>query len=557
MAHFCGKPQQAPRGEPLPSPSQRHKVADAGSFSTCCSVSRFKSDNASVADIEDKLAFVTTLLNEQHEALKMRLDKVLLCIGAPEMDKWPPAGYSRAEIVPDSGPYKSPSKVAVLASVDKVDSQASAETRPSLRQKGSKAAQTGAGHRRWFDFAVSILVLLNWFVTFVELEWRGSENAARLGIGPDDQNWHTAQRVFRLMELGFVAIFSMELPVRIFLQRLSFFRDPLNISDSFVILLAALESFVVSPAQDGGAASTKILGLTRALRVLRAVRLLRFVRLLRVMRVFASLRVMVRTLCTCMDSLMWSMAVVGFIIMSAAMLMVQLTSDIIADESRSTELRVWCYKYYGTMFRASYTMFEATFSGAWASRLSRPLMEEVSGFFALFWLIYIAVVNFAVMRVLSAVFLKQTMDVANVDHERTSLLKMKEKEKILGTLREVFRLGDQEADGYLRRWEFEEMLEDQQILGLFKGIGLDPPELAMLFDLLEEDDGAADLEEFLAVALKLKSGVRTVDMIQVLHEQMLIRRTLNVVRDALLAPSKAVRSQWQVKRDAAAARQTR
>merc|ERR1712157_251669 len=97
----------------------------------------------------------------------------------------------------------------------------------------------------------------------------------------------------------------------------------------------------------------------------------------------------------------------------------------------------WVFKHYGSAARATLSMFEATFTAKW-TLLSRPLIDEVSPWFAVFWVLYIICINFAVLKVVGALFLKQTMAVASLDAERVNLEKMKERDKHLELLREVF-----------------------------------------------------------------------------------------------------------------------
>jgi len=211
------------------------------------------------------------------------------------------------------------------------------------------------------------------------------------------------------------------------------------------------------------------------------------------------------------------------------MFLVQMNLGVLEDVDRDKALRDWIYMHYGTAGRASYTMFEATFSAKWATHLARPLIEDVSPWFSLFWILYTVVVNFAIIRIIAALFLKQTMAVAAIDAERMAMENMKAKEKILATIREIFNLGDTSSDGTIDRSEFRRMMENPQVLKLFENLELEFNEVWMLFELLCEDDGVADAEEFISGCMRLKTNAKTVDMIHLMHQQVVTKRSVDTL----------------------------
>merc|ERR1711920_463846 len=147
-------------------------------------------------------------------------------------------------------------------------------------------------------------------------------------------------------------------------------------------------------------------------------------------------------------------------------------------------------------------MFEVTFSGGWPAT-ARVLVEEISGFWALWWIIYITLVWFAVIRVISALFLKQTMSVANIDAEKMAVDKMREKETIAKQLYDIFVSADTSGDGLICRDEFEAMIVKHDVVRYFEKLELEVFEVVALFEMVSEDDGVADYEEFLQGAFHL------------------------------------------------------
>merc|ERR1719379_3148867 len=118
-----------------------------------------------------------------------------------------------------------------------------------------------------------------------------------------------------------------------------------------------------------------------------------------------------RTLSLSLPSLVWSMLLTSCIIIVGGVWMAQLLSGFMEDDASSADHRQWAYNRFGGSSRAIYTMFEATFTGSWHLS-TRPLLDNVSPSYAVFWVLYVVCINFALMRVIAALFLKQTMMVA-------------------------------------------------------------------------------------------------------------------------------------------------
>jgi len=383
-----------------------------------------------------------------------------------------------------------------------------------------------------FDTFMGALIILNFIAILVEVEWKGYDLAYELGYRVNDAGWSDAQQRFNIVEKVFNAFYLFELILRLIVLRKDFFREVFDVCDGIIVVVCSVDSFILDPLMSEGS-SSNFVAMARMIRILRALRVFRFLRVLRLMSSLSALRVLLKTITMSIDSLVWSMAVVGFIILAAAMLMFQLCVSFVEDDAQTSSARHWVYVHYGSAFRASYSMFEATFSAKWATHLARPLIEDVNPWFSVFWVVYIIAVNFAVTRIVASLFLRQAMSLANVDAERLCRDKMRQKDKIAATLRGIFEVGDTSGDGQLDRGEFERMMEKPEIVKMFAQLEMEPEEAWMLFDLISQDDNVADQEEFLSGALHLKANARTIDTIQVLHELMVTKRSIDTLKQGI------------------------
>merc|ERR1712125_228185 len=95
-----------------------------------------------------------------------------------------------------------------------------------------------------------------------------------------------------------------------------------------------------------------------------------------------------------------------------------------------------------------YTMFEVTLSGCWPKYV-RPLIENVSPWFAVFYFVYILAVVFALVRIIAAMFLKETLAIAAIDKEKELAAQQAKQVQFEKRLEEIFKKADHSGDGTL------------------------------------------------------------------------------------------------------------
>lgn len=110
---------------------------------------------------------------------------------------------------------------------------------------------------------------------------------------------------------------------------------------------------------------------------------------------------------------------------------------------------------------------------------------------------------------------------------------MCEREKFASELRLIFSTADSSGDGAISKDEFTSMLSDPAIITGFQKLDLEIDEVVALFGVLSADDGDADYEEFLNGAMKMKSSARTIDTVQIMHQQLATQRALQEIQEHL------------------------
>ena len=130
------------------------------------------------------------------------------------------------------------------------------------------------------------------------------------------------------------------------------------------------------------------------------------------------------------SSLFWSMVLLLIFMVVGALIIGNILQNFIQDSTADFSDRQWVWYHYGTAYRSWLTLYELTFSGSWPSS-TRPVLDKVSQGFIVFFVLYITVIAFALIRIITAVFLKDTLDAANNDAELQTLENMQRQEKSL------------------------------------------------------------------------------------------------------------------------------
>jgi hypothetical protein len=226
--------------------------------------------------------------------------------------------------------------------------------------------------------------------------------------------------------------------------------------------------------------------------------------------------------------------------------MTQLAQTFLETDEIDLDRRQWLYIHFGTITNSMYTMFEATFTGGWRF-FSRPLIEEVHYAFAIFWILWIILVNFVTMRVVGALFLQQTMSVSKLDQEKCAMDQMKRKGQLSETLRMIFQAADTSGDGALSQAEFDILMSHQSVVDEFAGMGLDIDEVGQFFTVLVADDGSADYNEFINGALAMATSAPAIDMMKSLQHEVKIETGIQQILESLQPLKKLCGSSQQVK----------
>jgi len=370
-----------------------------------------------------------------------------------------------------------------------------------LKASTSFRAKVTKKINKYIDHVAGALVLMNSFSMMIQLEMEGRTIASNLGL-PQGHNYSAALPTFRVLDEVFVWVFLTELLLRMFVEGRQFLKDIANWLDA-VLVIAGL--FDVILAMLGGGNQDGVM-----LRFVSAMKAFRAIRMVRSFRFSPGLRMLVKACQCCLPSLCWSMLLLAVFMCMGALIMGNLLQDFIKDDTNTMEDREWVWARYGTTYRAMYTLYEITFAGNWPTN-ARPVLDKVSQMFVIFYLLYVTIIVFAVIRVISAIFLKDTLDEANNDAQQLVLDRMRKKAEYVERLETTFHSIDNSEDGVLTESRLTEILANPKVKAYFATLEIDVQEGAALFHLLDNGDEEVTLDEFISGVMRCKGPAKAID----------------------------------------------
>jgi len=212
-----------------------------------------------------------------------------------------------------------------------------------------------------------------------------------------------------------------------------------------------------------------------------------------------------------LQALAWSCVVLFLVEVLLALLLNFLLKDFWTDETRPLQDREAIYAYFGTFTRAIQTMFEMLL-GNWYT-ITRMLTDKVSEWYVLFGLGHQLVLGFAVIEVITGVFLHETFKTAALDDGILMNARKREVKDNAAKMMKLFHHGDVDNSGSLSQEEFQEILGKDKVQEWMRAMGIEVHDAERVFDLFDSDgDRCITLEELVTQTLSLKGQAKAMDL---------------------------------------------
>jgi len=332
-----------------------------------------------------------------------------------------------------------------------------------------------------------------------------------------EENWQSWQTAFLIGNMVFTFFFFFDVVLRVSILRWIFWKAWMNYVDLAVAMLTILEAFAFFSVS--GLPVDPIL-----LRIIRMGKLARATRLVTLNSVLSSLELLIKYLAASTHMLFWSFCLLTFIQCIAGILASTLCIEFVNNKDNDEAVRKEVWLYYGTFTRTVLTMFEILFAN-WGPPC-RVLVENISEWFCVFFLIYRCVLGFAVLNVVNAVFVQQTIKTASSDEELA--FKQKERDIAMYTrkVKNLFNTLDTSGDGCIDQEEFGKLVKHPMLKFWMSQLELEYHDLLSLFEYLDNGDGEITLREFIEGATRLRGSAKALDIwrmetkVELLFEQL-------------------------------------
>jgi len=160
-------------------------------------------------------------------------------------------------------------------------------------------------------------------------------------------------------------------------------------------------------------------------------------------------------------------------------------------------------------------MFEMTL-GNWMPAC-RALVENVSEWYSIFFLLHKFVIGFSIVSIITAVFIQETFKVSG--SEDIIMFKSQERSTELceDKMTDLFKHADEDGDGSLGKAEFMEVMGVPVVKHWLASSGLQEEDAGLVFDLLTSVSGKQEVtaSELVSGASRLTGSARHIDLVAV------------------------------------------
>eukprot|EP00443_Scrippsiella_acuminata_P091078 CAMPEP_0115398280 /NCGR_PEP_ID=MMETSP0271-20121206/14240_1 /TAXON_ID=71861 /ORGANISM="Scrippsiella trochoidea, Strain CCMP3099" /LENGTH=569 /DNA_ID=CAMNT_0002822057 /DNA_START=1 /DNA_END=1712 /DNA_ORIENTATION=+ len=176
---------------------------------------------------------------------------------------------------------------------------------------------------------------------------------------------------------------------------------------------------------------------------------------------------------------------------------------------------------YGNFGRVMMTLYRALTGGDWMDFAAPMSAAGGAGWwFSFLWVVYIGLMFFCFLNILTGVFVDIAMKKAESDHASAENEKRKkEEEEYRRILRTEFPEVDMNTNGMLSHHEFKALVHNDKVVTFITGLGIDVSRFGMLFKVLDRDNsGQLTVDEVVEGTFRMKTQEKDIDMLALLND---------------------------------------
>lgn len=184
---------------------------------------------------------------------------------------------------------------------------------------------------------------------------------------------------------------------------------------------------------------------------------------------------------------------------------------------------------YGSMPATMFTLFKTISGGENWGPVAQPLIYLHPGY-ASVYIVFISFTVFAVLNVVTGIFVETAMIASQKDMDNVLLEEMASYKDHMNELQNIFRAVDSDGSGTITWEEFEEHVQNEKVRAYFRKLGLELHDPHQLFTLLDFDgDGEMCCEEFVEGFTQLKGQAKSLDLARVRHHILDVHHSVQIL----------------------------
>lgn len=326
---------------------------------------------------------------------------------------------------------------------------------------------------------------------------------------------------------GFVAIYALELGVRICVQRRAILEEDIywTMFDALVVILALVEmGFYIYLDQS---MQGRITSRSTILRVVKILRLARTLRAVKAMHFLRDLRLMIESITHSVRLLLWSVLLI-FALTYVFGLVFTLAIAHDKKSEKNTLPSIVRSQHSSVLLQVMAILFETLFGGTSWSEFSRPL-GRISRVYELLFMVFVIASNLVLLNVITGIVVQGSMSAAYKDRDLVIQEQFELSNSTMGDLISLFAEADLDNEGKLSRKELDTFVNDERVAAFLKHLDVEISEAIGLFELLDSNgDGFVDVHEFTVGCMRLKGPAKNIDVATMLFEHKKILRSLRM-----------------------------
>eukprot|EP00930_Biecheleria_cincta_P043109 TRINITY_DN29638_c0_g1_i1.p1 TRINITY_DN29638_c0_g1~~TRINITY_DN29638_c0_g1_i1.p1 ORF type:complete len:609 (-),score=107.26 TRINITY_DN29638_c0_g1_i1:78-1811(-) len=320
--------------------------------------------------------------------------------------------------------------------------------------------------------------------------------------------------LFKIFQYAFMVIFTLELLLRMRARGQKFFNGRDKGWSFFDIMCVGSSYLELAYSFLGQAEDGSLFLMARTLRILRIARIIRVVRFL------SQLRMMVYTMLGAVRILIWMVLLLFMIVYTFGVCLYEAVKPVVIrleEVAEHDQAQKNLQKHFGSLLATMLTLFQSITGGiSWDEAFRALSAIPNSSLYSAMFLMYICLVVFTILNVITGICCEHAMASAEKDKEDVIRQRLQDREGLSMQYKQVFEALDNDGSGEISGSEFAGHLNDEEFQAYLEHLNISIYSAADMFQLLDQDNsGSVSIEEFVMGCMRMQGPAKTMDILKI------------------------------------------